>query len=62
MYVKLPPRDLNPNPCLPHSINTYTYGVTIAPRVCGGINHGFKNWYSQRIGLCPIPNSTKFFD
>ena len=36
MRVKLPPRDLNPGPYPSHSINTYTYGVTIASMVCGG--------------------------
>ena len=35
MYVKLPPRDLNPDPYPPHLTSTYTCGVTIAPRVCG---------------------------
>ena len=37
MCVKLPPRDLNLGPCPPHSTNTYTYGVIIAPRACGDI-------------------------
>ena len=36
MCVKLPPKDLNLDPCPPHLTNTYTYKVTIAPRVCGG--------------------------
>ena len=36
MCVKLPLRDLNPNPCPPHSTITYTYGVIVALRVCGG--------------------------
>ena len=36
MYVKLPLEDLNPSPYLPHSTSTYTYAVTIAPRMCGG--------------------------
>ena len=34
MYVKFPPRDLNPGLCPPHPTSTYTYGVTIATRVC----------------------------
>ena len=38
MCVKLPPGDLNLGPCPPHSANTYTYGVTITPRVCGNEN------------------------
>ena len=40
MCVELPPRDLNPDPCPPHSTNTNTYicGVTIAPKICGGKN------------------------
>ena len=36
MCVKLPPRDLNIDPYSPHSTNTYTCGVTIVPRMCGG--------------------------
>ena len=36
MCVKLSPKDLNPNPYPPHPTSTYTCGVTIAPRVCGG--------------------------
>ena len=36
MCAKLPPRDLNPAPCPLHLTSTYTYGVTIAPRMCGG--------------------------
>ena len=34
MCVKFPLRDLNSDPYLPHSTNTYTCGVTIAPMVC----------------------------
>ena len=37
MSVKLSPRDLNPGPYLPHPTSTYTYEMTVAPRVCGGI-------------------------
>ena len=33
MCVKLPPKDLNSNPCPPHPTKTYTCRVTIAPRV-----------------------------
>ena len=36
MCVKLPLRDLNPDIYPPHPTSTYTCGVTIAPRVCGG--------------------------
>ena len=36
MCVKLLPRDLNPDPCPPHPINTYIYGVTITLRTCSG--------------------------
>ena len=36
MYVKLPLGDLNPSSCLPHPTSTYTCGVTIASKVCGG--------------------------
>ena len=34
--MKLSPGDLNPGPCPPHPTNTYTCGVAIALRVCGG--------------------------
>ena len=37
MCVKLPPGDLNPDPCLPHPTSTYTYEMTIAPRVCSDV-------------------------
>ena len=37
MCMKLPPGDLNLSPCPLHSTNTYTCGVTIALRECGGI-------------------------
>ena len=36
MCVKLPPGDLNPDPCPTHPTSTYTCGVTTAPRVCSG--------------------------
>ena len=36
MYVKLSHGDLNIGPCLPHLMSTYTCGVTIAPKACGG--------------------------
>ena len=36
MCVKLPPRDLNPDPYPLHPTSTYTCGVTTAPRVYGG--------------------------
>lgn len=32
--MNLFPRDLNLDHCPPRSIGTYTYGVTITPRVC----------------------------
>ena len=35
MCVKFPPRYLNPGPYPPHPTSTYTYGVTIAQRMCG---------------------------
>ena len=36
MCVKLPPRDLNPDPCPLHPTNNYSYGVIIALKVCSG--------------------------
>ena len=35
MCVKLPPRNLNPDPYPPHPISIYTYKVTTTPRMCG---------------------------
>ena len=36
MCVKLPFRDLNPDSYPPHLTSTYTYEMTIAPKVCSG--------------------------
>ena len=36
MCMKLPPEDLNPDPCPPHSTSIYTCRMTIAPRMRGG--------------------------
>ena len=41
MYVKLLLKDLNPGPYPPHPINTYTYGVTIASKMSGGMPSKF---------------------
>ena len=38
MCVKFPSEDLNPDSYPPHPISTYTYGVTIALKVCDGEN------------------------
>ena len=48
MCVKFPPRDLNSDPCPPHLINTYIYGVTITLRTCSGYLDYFYffNWSS----------------
>ena len=35
--MKLPSRNLNPDSYPPYLTSTYTYGVTIAPMVCGGL-------------------------
>ena len=35
--VKLPSGDLNFDPCLSQPTNTYTCGMIIAPRMCGGL-------------------------
>ena len=37
MYVKLSPKDLNLDLCLPHPISIYTCRVTTAPKVHGAI-------------------------
>ena len=34
--MKLIPRDLNLDPCLPHPTSTYTYEVTTTSRMYGG--------------------------
>ena len=51
MYVKLPPRELNPNPYLLHSTNTYTCGMIIASKVCGGESspHEYKDNISKAL-------------
>ena len=36
MCVKLPPRDLNPDPYPPHLTSVYTCEVTTTPRVYNG--------------------------
>ena len=33
--MKLSPRDLNLGPYPPHPTSTYTYEMTIAPKMCG---------------------------
>ena len=43
MCVKFPPGDLNPSPYPSHLTSTYTYKVTIALKVCGGIPLYFEN-------------------
>ena len=47
--MKLPPGDLNPDLYPPHPTSIYTCGVTIAPRVCGGIK-SFLKWFTN---VCP---------
>ena len=47
--MKLIPRDLNPNPYLPHPTSTYTCRVTIASRVCDG---GALHYYNM---FCILP-------
>ena len=42
MYVKLLPKNLNLDLCPSHPTSTYTCGVTIAPKVCGGQEHILK--------------------
>ena len=51
MCVKFPLGDLNPDPCPPHPTNTYTYGVTIAPKMCGD-----KTFFLMIALLCRIFN------
>ena len=42
MCVKLSSGHLNLGPCPPHPTSTYTCGVTIAPRMCGGSSNNYK--------------------
>ena len=44
MCVKLPLGELKPGPFPSHPTNTYTCGVTIASRVCGGANYALKSF------------------
>ena len=37
MCVKFPPENLSSGSCASHPTSTYTYGVTIVPRVYGGL-------------------------
>ena len=41
MCVKLPPENLNLDPCPPHPTSTYTCEVTITSKVCGGKSNFF---------------------
>ena len=41
MCMKLPPEELNSDPCLPHPTSTYTCGVTTAARVRSGTKYFF---------------------
>ena len=49
MYMKLPLRDLNPNPYSPHPTSIYTCGVTTSPRVRGGETLIFKRFALGKI-------------
>ena len=46
MCVKLIPGDLNLDPYPPHPTSTYICKVTIAPRVCNGLEN-FKMFYTR---------------
>ena len=56
MRVKLLPRDLNPNSCLPHPTSTYTCRVTTAPKVRGG---ALTSFLISHMILFPIPTINK---
>ena len=46
MYVKFPLGDLNPDPYFPHHTSTYTYEMTITPKICDGqMNHSLYHFY-----------------
>ena len=49
MCVKLPHGDLNLSPYPTHPTNTYTCGVTIAPRMCGGKKKKVNNPWGDRL-------------
>ena len=46
MFVKLPPRDLNPDFCLPHCTNTYTYGMTTTLKVRNAYSSIFESFFN----------------
>ena len=65
--MKLPPGYLNLDPYPPHLISTYTCGVTIASRMCGGplnstwvyktlgiFNRLFTNYYDKNINVAEV--------
>ena len=61
MCVKLPLGDLNSFFFPPHLTNTYTCGVTIVPKVCGGVFAFFFNmplWVKPYLLLFFDYNST----
>ena len=43
--MKFPPEDLNPDSYLLHPISTYTCGVTITSKVCGGTYNNSNYYY-----------------
>ena len=49
MCVSLPPGDLNPDPCPPHSTSIYTCEVTTAPRCAVSMYYLCINEYG-RVG------------
>ena len=49
MYVKFPTRDLNPDPYSLHPTSTYTYKMTIAPKIYGSqMNHSLYHFYLHK--------------
>jgi len=55
MCVKLPLGDLNLGSCPPHPTSTYTCGVTIAPKVRGGLSN-----FNYQITLTNKLNTNTF--
>ena len=58
MCVKLPFENLDSNPYSLHPTNTYTYGVTIAPKVCGGQMIDYTIW---KFSCSSKPSILPFF-
>ena len=51
MCVKFPPENLNSDLYLSHPTKSYTYGITIAPRVCGSYDYFILTWENFTVSV-----------